>query len=144
MTSNPYWNLNLEIAIPMAVVTIAISGLLAWVLVRRRSPRARTIVFGLVLPLFLVFNPLSGWIVWEPVNKHLLTTMKEEAERVGLEGKTFPEIRALFGEPGFVWGPDGNQVVTWNYPRPAFYLFASKFQVHFESGVVYGWEPYDD
>lgn len=39
MTGNPYWNLNLEVAVPMAVATLVVSGLIAWVLVRRRSPR---------------------------------------------------------------------------------------------------------
>lgn len=73
----------------------------------------RLAVIGIGLPLVLALNPFSGWVVWEPINKHLLTTMKEEAERVGLEGKNF-------------------------------YLLGSKFQVHFTSGVVSGWEPYDD
>jgi hypothetical protein len=139
-----YAELNLSFAVPLAAVTILVSTLLAWALTRRRSARTRWIVRGIALPLFIALNPLSNWIFWEPLNKHLLTAMKMEAERVGLEGKTFTEIRWLFGEPSFVWGPNQEQVVTWNYLRPGWYLLGSKFQVHFRAGVVYGWEPYDD
>lgn len=141
---NPYWNLNLETAIPMAAIAVVVLSVPLWLATRSKTRPVRLIVRGLVLPLLLLLNPFSGWILWEPINKHLLTSMKLEAERVGMEGKTFAEVRNLFGEPGFVWDRDKDGVVTWNYPRPRLYLFGSKFQVHFKGGVVYGWEPYDD
>ncbi len=144
MDGHPYWNLNLGWAIPMAGAALLVLGGFSWLLTRRKGRRTRWLAWGLLLPVLLAVNPCSGWIVWEPINKHLLTGMKAEAERVGLEGKTFPEIEALFGDPSFVWGPDDDEVVTWNYLRPPFYLFGSKFQVHFKRGVVSGWEAYDD
>lgn len=133
-----------SLAVLLAVVSVLFFGALAWALTRRRSRRTKWVVRGVVLPLLIVLSPFSNWVFWESLNRRQLTTMKLEAEQVGLEGKTFTEIRSLFGDPSFVWGPNQEQVVTWNYLRPRWYLLGSKFQVHFRQGIVYGWEPFDD
>jgi hypothetical protein len=126
----------------MATSSLLVIALLLWLASRRMPRRRRFAVRGIGLIVALVVNPLSAWVVWEPVNKHLLGAMSVEAHEVELRGKTFREVRALFGAP--TTSHDDGEVTTWNYRRPFFYLFGSKFQVHFRRGVVYYYEPFDD
>lgn len=142
MTANPYWNLNLGPAILMAALSLAALTPIA-VLIARKRRRWRRLTFVALEAFLVLVNPLSNWVAFEPLNKHLLTKMADQARAVGFAGLTPEEVKAMFGAPSSVVSYSEG-TVTWNYKPPWFYLMGSKFQAHFANGKVVSWEAYDD
>ncbi|MFP2929638.1 hypothetical protein ACLESO_31450 [Pyxidicoccus sp. 3LG] len=143
---NPYWNLNLGPALVAAVLGGLLPFFLSWgATLRARRARVRWGLRGLAFVVFLGCNPLANWVAFEPLNKQRLAGMGDRVRAVRIEGMGPEAVRALLGEPSFVWPQTATySSETWNYQPTPFYLAGSKLQVHFRGGVVAGWENYDD
>lgn len=140
---NPYWNLNLGIAVAMAAATAAAIGPLLYIVLRRVRGAKRWVGAIAVSSALVVVLPTTQWIVLEPINKHLLAGMNDQARAEGLVGTDAERVRQLFGSPTSAQQVQQGREV-WKYRRPWGYLLGSSFEIYFEGGRVVGWEAFDD